>query len=182
MPQTCRAARLMEEQGLRILRASLSLAGSPEVDESHEGRRKLYIQPHASPEIGRMRLSCTLLVSPESFSTLRIENEKPRTYRQGGCFWFDESMTHEMDFQASGPETLRATLYLDALHPGYYQQRELHYWPPANTLPWWQRLLEKMGQPNHTRRGAKNTTAKQMVTFWVNNFQRFDWPADFSLG
>ena len=51
--------------------------------------------------------------------------EKPRVYQQGKCFWFDESMTHEMDFEASGPETLRATIYLDALHPGYYGEREV---------------------------------------------------------
>ena len=146
VPQTCKAAQRMEEKGLRILRASLSLAGSPEVDVDDEHRRKVYIQPHASPEIGRMRLSCTLLVSAQTSSTLRLEGERPRVYRQGKCFWFDESMTHEMDFEATGPDTLRATLYLDALHPGYYQEREMQYYPSENSLPWWQTILEKMGR------------------------------------
>lgn len=154
VPQTCKAAKKMEENGLRILRASLSLAGSPEVDVDDEHRRKVYIQPHASPEIGRMRLSCTLLVSAQTSSTLRLEGERPRVYRQGKCFWFDESMTHEMDFEATGPDTLRATLYLDALHPGYYQEREVHYYPGEDTLPWWQTILQKMGtQPTPLTNG-----------------------------
>eukprot|EP00438_Fugacium_kawagutii_P035266 Skav227225 [mRNA] locus=scaffold2048:525052:526056:- [translate_table: standard] len=142
----------MEEKGLRILRASLSLAGSPEVEVDDEHRRKVYIQPHASVEIGRMRLSCTLLVSPQTSSTLRIEGESPRVYRQGKCFWFDESMTHEMDFEATGPDTLRATLYLDALHPAYHQQRELHFYPVENSLPWWQAIVENMGKPGQLLR------------------------------
>ncbi|CAJ1345646.1 unnamed protein product, partial [Effrenium voratum] len=100
-PRICRAARRLEENGLRILRVSASLAGSPEVEP--EKRRKLYIQPHASPEVGRQRLSCTLLVSPATSSTLRMEGEAPRVYRAGQCFWFDESLTHEMDFEALGP-------------------------------------------------------------------------------
>ncbi|CAJ1453562.1 unnamed protein product, partial [Effrenium voratum] len=152
-PRICRAARRLEENGLRILRVSASLAGSPEVEP--EKRRKLYIQPHASPEVGRQRLSCTLLVSPATSSTLRMEGEAPRVYRAGQCFWFDESLTHEMDFEALGPDTLRATLYLDALHPGYYQPREIFFWPAPGTLPWWQKVLQGLGRPLEKRQSAQ---------------------------
>lgn len=129
VPKTCRAMQEMEQKGLRLLRASLSLAGSPEVDAqalqtspflsslpnpgeeknrdrdqsiflscfagfrcnaagskeaSDMHRRHVYIQPHASPEIGRMRLSCTLVVSPQTSSTLRIEGHSDRLDRPVG--------------------------------------------------------------------------------------------------
>ncbi|CAK9009429.1 unnamed protein product [Durusdinium trenchii] len=152
VPKTCRAMQEMEQKGLRLLRASLSLAGSPEVEASDMHRRHVYIQPHASPEIGRMRLSCTLVVSPQTSSTLRIEGERPRVYQPGKCFWFDESMTHEMDFEANGPETLRATLYLDALHPGYYGEQSIQhrYYPIPNSVPWWRTILERLASQHRS--------------------------------
>ncbi|CAE8690309.1 unnamed protein product, partial [Polarella glacialis] len=62
---------------------------------------------------GRLRMSCTVVVSEGTSSTIRLENEEPRVYQAGRCFWFDESRTHEMDFAATGNQTLRATLYVD---------------------------------------------------------------------
>lgn len=54
-------------------------------------------------------------------SIMRMEREEPRVYQEGNCFWFDESYTHEVDFAAHSSETLRVTVYIDALHPGYYK-------------------------------------------------------------
>uniref|UniRef100_A0A7R9ZXZ1 Aspartyl/asparaginy/proline hydroxylase domain-containing protein n=1 Tax=Pyrodinium bahamense TaxID=73915 RepID=A0A7R9ZXZ1_9DINO len=106
----------MEASGLRVARVALSVVGSWETTQS-----SVYITPHGSAWLGRQRLSCTILASEGTTSTMIIAGEAPRVYEEGTCFWFDESFTHEVVHAAQGTERLRATLYVDALHPGYYR-------------------------------------------------------------
>lgn len=116
-PELCEAVKAMEAAGLRVARASVSVVGSWETKES-----SVHIQPHGSSWPGRLRLSCTILSSEGATSTMWIEGEKPRVYEEGKCFWFDESFTHEVTYTAPGKERFRATLYIDALHPGYLRK------------------------------------------------------------
>mmetsp|Transcript_27340 Transcript_27340/g.88282 ORF Transcript_27340/g.88282 Transcript_27340/m.88282 type:complete len:350 (+) Transcript_27340:347-1396(+) len=135
----------MEANGLQLLRVGASVMGGPEFEKvSH-----VYFQPHASEIQGRMRLSCTLLVSAGTTTVMRMDGEEPRIYKEGECFWFDESFTHEVDFSATGPETLRVVVYWDALHPGYYARpHEVEASEEgAGRLRTWQRLLSGAWEP-----------------------------------
>merc|ERR1712150_59107 len=58
VPQLCAAIRDLEVSGLRIARVAMSVVGSWETKGS-----KVHIASHASAWPGRLRLSCTLLVS-----------------------------------------------------------------------------------------------------------------------
>lgn len=74
-----------------------------------------------------------------------IAGESPRVYEEGACFWFEESLTHEVVHEVRGREMFRATLYLDALHPAYYGDVEVEVGHRPSSLGAWQGLLSRGG-------------------------------------
>jgi len=77
-----------------------------------------YIPKHSSPQQGRLRLLCPLVVPRGSKSRLIFPGHTEATYttqnHEGACFWFDESFEHEMHYRGPSP---RASLLLDMPHP-----------------------------------------------------------------
>eukprot|EP00929_Paragymnodinium_shiwhaense_P009153 TRINITY_DN113200_c0_g1_i2.p1 TRINITY_DN113200_c0_g1~~TRINITY_DN113200_c0_g1_i2.p1 ORF type:complete len:502 (+),score=93.26 TRINITY_DN113200_c0_g1_i2:67-1572(+) len=98
---------------------ALVLAGFPVsrvgVTEVHPPRT--LIPRHHSPQQGRLRLTCPLLVPSGSVSRLAFGRTAELLYSSkdvGECWWIDESFEHELEYEGDQP---RATLVIDAPHP-----------------------------------------------------------------
>eukprot|EP00929_Paragymnodinium_shiwhaense_P006960 TRINITY_DN110915_c0_g1_i1.p1 TRINITY_DN110915_c0_g1~~TRINITY_DN110915_c0_g1_i1.p1 ORF type:complete len:908 (+),score=212.74 TRINITY_DN110915_c0_g1_i1:319-2724(+) len=108
-PVSCMLASSFEDMGLTVIRAGYSFVG--------HRTRTVAIERHHSEDFGRLRLVCPLAVPEGSSSKLQFAHRAGLTYAAGQCLLFDESMTHAMDFEAKGTETIRASAFFDILHP-----------------------------------------------------------------
>eukprot|EP00927_Polykrikos_kofoidii_P050650 TRINITY_DN44542_c0_g1_i1.p1 TRINITY_DN44542_c0_g1~~TRINITY_DN44542_c0_g1_i1.p1 ORF type:complete len:639 (-),score=66.68 TRINITY_DN44542_c0_g1_i1:20-1936(-) len=90
--------------GLRFVQATFSVVGPPFT----------YIDWHSSAEHGRLRLLCPLYVPSGSTSVMRFRSGDTIEYREGSCFWFDESIEHSVVYTGTG---YRVSVLVDVLHP-----------------------------------------------------------------
>merc|ERR1719235_2609480 len=78
---------------------------------------KTHIPRHSSPQQGRLRLLCPLVVPHGSVSRLVFPGHGEKVYetaQEGACWWFDESFEHELLYEGAAP---RASLIIDVPHP-----------------------------------------------------------------
>lgn len=108
-PVTCATlAEAAKTSGLQLLRASISRVHGP----------RTRIPWHGSAAQGRLRLHCPLEVPPGAASLLRLGGGVSRAHEEGHCFWFDESVEHELVYTAPPGSPPRVLLMVDAAHPG----------------------------------------------------------------
>merc|ERR1712194_5113 len=109
--------------GVKLLRAAVSIVFPNET----------IIPRHGSPQQGRLRMHCPLFVPEGAQAVLhvgkhlasfqeelsRIPEGKGIPFREGECFWFDESFDHTVFYTGVAP---RVTFVMDVFHPGFYAQ------------------------------------------------------------
>eukprot|EP00929_Paragymnodinium_shiwhaense_P053757 TRINITY_DN26931_c0_g1_i1.p1 TRINITY_DN26931_c0_g1~~TRINITY_DN26931_c0_g1_i1.p1 ORF type:complete len:667 (+),score=87.18 TRINITY_DN26931_c0_g1_i1:156-2156(+) len=105
MPIFCELLSEIHESGTPVLQAAISEVRGPTT----------MIPLHRSGEQGRLRLACTLTTPEKGDSLLHLPRIGEIAYREGACFWFDESFEHEVMHNLEGS---RATLFMDISHPG----------------------------------------------------------------
>lgn len=129
----------LQADGLPITRLSVS--------EVHP--RKTYIPRHSSPQQGRFRLQCPLVVPPGSVSRLIFRGHHEISYGaglEGKCFWFDESFEHELEYRGNMP---RASLLLDVPHPALLAELRRAQAADDSAAPGFALELEAPSMPRH---------------------------------
>lgn len=97
---------------------------------------RTHIPAHRSQQ-WRLRLVCPLVVRGNSTSSLRFPGFGEKIFKEGECFWFDESYEHEMFYRGA---SYRSALFMDIRHPGLDGRAARGHW--AET--WWNHSLAEL--------------------------------------
>lgn len=129
LPVTCALLQQLPAD-MEVMRVGLSVVHAP----------KTRIPAHHSQAQGRLRLQCPLSVPERAVSRLHV-GAIARDFKEGECFWFDESFEHSLTYDH--PTTKRVSFYLDSIQLGVREsdlrtdsQRVIVEPPPLSQAYW----------------------------------------------
>jgi len=106
-PVTCNALReFASASGLHVLRSSVSVVHGPVTR----------IPRHNSVVQGLLRFHCPVRIPAGARSLLRFGSNDSIIHKESECFWFDETVEHELIYNSGGGE--RVLFMVDVMHPG----------------------------------------------------------------